>query len=254
MATNELLEAYEEGVLRLTLNRPRKRNALTRALLQGLQRTLEAHAGRADLRCALICGSGDQAFAAGGDLVDVGNVREREAAERFALEATAALDAVRRFPVPTLALLNGLAIGGGAELALACDMRIAAPHAQIGFVHANLNIVPAWGGGADLMRLVGHGKGIELLLSGRLVDAGEAQALGLINAIAPAGESLEACVERFVSSWRARPPHVLRAIKALALAERLAQPAAERVGDERERFVRTWIHADHWSIADRLLK
>jgi len=160
---SHLLRAYERGVLRVTINRPAKRNAVSREVLQELKAVFRAHAALDDLRLAVLGGAGELAFCAGADLVDLAEVREAEAAEAFAADATTALDAIRLFPVPTVAALNGVALGGGAELALACDMRVAAAHARIGFLHAQLNTSTAWGGGPDLARLVGYAKALELL-------------------------------------------------------------------------------------------
>src|SRR5512139_3850350 len=130
---SNLLRAYERGVLRVTINRAEKRNALSREVLRELRAVFETHARQDDLKLAIVAGAGELAFSSGGDLDDLGQVRDEEAAVAFAADATAALDAVRLFPVPTIAALNGIALGGGAELALACDMRIAAAHARIGF-------------------------------------------------------------------------------------------------------------------------
>lgn len=144
---SQLLRAYERGILRVTVDRPERRNALARETLRELKTVFEIHAAQPDLRLAVLSGAGELAFCSGGDLVDLDDVRDQEATEQFAAEATAALDAIRMFPVPTIAALNGLALGGGAELAVACDMRLAASHAGIGFVQATLNISTAWGGG-----------------------------------------------------------------------------------------------------------
>lgn len=251
---SDLLRTYERGILRVTLNRPAKRNALAMQTLRELRRLFEAHAELEDLRLAMIGGAGEAAFCSGGDLADLADVRTREATEAFAAEGTAALDAIRLFPVPTVALLNGLAIGGGAELALACDMRLAAPHARIGYVHANLNITAAWGGGADLTRLVGPALAMELVTTGRILSAEEARALGLVNQIAPTDVTLIDFAERFIEPMRERPPHVMSALKAQVVAERMARPVPDRRAGERDRFVDAWIHPAHWLVADEWLR
>src|SRR3970040_387681 len=159
------------GVLDVTLNRPEKRNALSRSLLGDLRRVFSEFAGADDLRVAVLRGAGDKSFAAGGDLRDLAQVRTREATRRMAEEAHDALDAIRGFPLPVVAALNGDALGGGAELALACDFRVAASHAHIGFIQGRLNIATAWGGGGDLMRLLGAAGALRLLAAGELLDA-----------------------------------------------------------------------------------
>jgi enoyl-CoA hydratase/carnithine racemase len=244
-----LQHACEQGILRVTINRPERRNALARETLAALREVFEMHADQPDLRLAIVSGSGDQAFCSGGDLVDLDQTRDLASAEAFADVGTAALDAIRRFPVPTVAVLNGAAIGGGAELAVACDMRIAAAHARIGFVQSTLNISTAWGGGADLTRLVGYARAIELLSTGDVLDAQAALVAGLVNRVAPEG-GLAVCVDAFVEPMRAREPGVMRAIKAQALAERWGIPTAERRAADQARFVATWASAAHWEAAD----
>ncbi|MCU0889735.1 MAG: enoyl-CoA hydratase/isomerase family protein [Rubritepida sp.] len=246
---SHLLRAYEHGILRVTVDRRERRNALARETLRELRVVFENHARQPDLRLAVISGAGEDAFCAGGDLVDLADTRDANAAERFASEGTAALDAIRLFPVPTIAALNGLAIGGGAELAVACDMRIASHTARIGFVQANLHISTAWGGGADLTRLVGYGRALELLATGTVLDAEDARAIGLVNRVGEEGAFVE-FVERFLDPMRSRRPEVMRALKAQALAERLGvAPPVRREGDQA-RFVETWVDPAHWAVAD----
>ncbi len=251
---SHLLRAYERGILRVTIDRPERRNALARETLRELRTVFEKHAQQPDLRLAIISGSGEQAFCAGGDLVDLDDTRDAASAEAFAVEGTTALDAIRLFPVPTLAALNGYAIGGGAELAVACDMRLAAAGARIGFVQATLQISTAWGGGADLTRLVGYGRAMELLAMGRILSAPEALAFGLVNRVAEADRPFIESVERFIDPLRERRPEVMRALKAQALAERLGVPTPQRRAGDQERFVETWAAPEHWQAAEGALR
>lgn len=250
----DLLRAYERGCLRVTLNRPEKRNAVSRATLRELKAVFDAHAGLDDLRLAVLGGAGEIAFCAGADLADLAGVRDEETTEGFAADAIAALDAVRLFPVPTVAVLNGAALGGGAELALACDMRLAAPHAGLGYIHAEIHTATAWGGGPDLARLVGYATAMELLASARVLAADEARTLGLVNHVAPAGADLLDFVDRFLEPMRERPPHVMRALKSQALAERFGWPVEVRREAEREHFVRVWLDPAHWMAVDARFK
>ena len=245
-----LLRAYERGCLRVTLNRPAKRNALSREMLRELKAVFDAHAALDDLRLAVLGGAGEDTFCAGADLADLAGVRDEETTERFLTDAMAALDAVRLFPVPTVAVLNGAALGGGAELALACDMRLAAAHATLGYVHAEIHAATAWGGGPDLARLAGYATAMELLASARVLPADEARALGLVNRVAPAGVDLFEFVDRFLEPMRERPPHVMRALKVQALAERFGWPVEVRREAEHERFVRAWLDPAHWAAVD----
>lgn len=244
-----LLRTYDRGVLRVTINRPGKRNALSREALRELRVVFAAHAAHADLRLALIAGAGEIAFCAGGDLVELAAVRAPEQAEALAAEGAAALDAIRAFPVPTVAALNGLALGGGAELALACDLRMAAPHARIGFTQARLNVSSAWGGGTDLMRAIGPAAALDLLATGRVLTAQEARNAGLVQHVAPPGGAFVDFVDRFADGLAERPPHVLRAFKSLTLAARLGASWETLRASEQEHFVRTWTDAAHWAAS-----
>jgi enoyl-CoA hydratase len=243
----------DTGVLRVMIDRAEKRNALSRALLAELREAFDGHAGDETLRVAVLTAAGNRNFAAGGDLRDLATIRTPEAAVEMAQQARAALDSVRRFPVPVVAALNGVALGGGAELAMACDLRIAAAHAGIGFVQGQLNISTAWGGGIDLMRLLGGARALAILGRGEVLGAEEAQTLGLVNAVAATDERFEDFVARFIAPLAHQAPQVMRAFKAQALAERLGMPRAEREAMEARLFSITWVHNDHWTAADRLL-
>jgi len=241
------------GVLDVTIDRPGKRNALSRPLLGELKRVFSEFAGADGLRVAVLRGAGDKSFAAGGDLRDLAQVRTREDTRRMAEEAHDALDAIRGFPVPVVAALNGDALGGGAELALACDVRVAASHAHIGFIQGRLNIATAWGGGADLMRLVGAARALHLLAVGELLDAAGARRLGLVDEVGAAGEPLQALIDRFIAPFLQQAPQVLRGFKALAAAIRKGLPGAEIREIETHHLVETWVHPDHWQAADKIL-
>jgi enoyl-CoA hydratase len=241
-------------VLAVAINRPAKRNALSRSLLRELKSVFSDFAGADGLRVAVLRGAGEKSFAAGGDLRDLAQVRTREDARRMADEAHDALDAIRRFPVPVVAALNGDALGGGAELAVACDFRVAASHAHIGFIQGRLNIATAWGGGEDLMRLVGAARALRLLAAGPLLDAAGAERLGLIDAVGPPGEPLQALIDRFIAPFLQQAPQVLRGFKAIATAMRKGLPGAEIREIETRHLVETWVHPDHWQAADKILQ
>jgi enoyl-CoA hydratase len=245
--------ASADGVLRVTIDRAEKRNALSRAVIDELRRIFEERATDETLRVAVLTAAGSQSFAAGGDLRDLAAIRTREDAAAMAAQARTGLDAIRHFPVPVVAALNGVALGGGAELAVACDLRIAAAHAGIGFVQGQLNISTAWGGGIDLMRLLGPARALAVLGRGEVLGAAQAHALGLIDAVAAADAPFDEFVARFLAPFARQAPQVMRAFKAQALAERLGQPRAEREAIETELFSITWAHDDHWAAADRFL-
>jgi enoyl-CoA hydratase/carnithine racemase len=147
-----------------------------------------------------------------------------------------------------VAALNGTALGGGAELAMACDLRLAAPAAELGFLQAELNVTTAWGGGIDLLAAVGPARALELLGTARRLSAHQALALGLVQELAPANEPFAEFVAAWVSRLTRRPARVLRAQKALAAAFR-ARLHADLSATETTGFVAAWTHADHWAAA-----
>lgn len=242
-----------DDVLRVTIDRPEQRNPLGTEVLVELRRAFTESADDVRLRAAVVTGAGEKSFAAGGDLKEFDKLRGTEDAERLWTHANEALRAVRAFPLPVVAALNGVALGGGAELAVACDFRIAAAHAAIGFVQGRMNICTGFGGGADLVALVGGQRALSILVRAEVLTSEQARAIGLVDEIAGAGESLEACVQRFLEPIRAHAPQVLRAFKTIAMDHRLSPGREQREQRERQAFVATWIHPDHWQASDRFL-
>ena len=253
MAYEFLKLADEDGILFVTIDRPDKRNALSQAVLAEIGRAFSAASVREDLIAAVLRGAGDRCFAAGGDLHEFDRLRSVDDARRIAIDSSAALDAVRSCPVPVIAALNGDAIGGGAELAVACDLRIAAAHARIAFVQGTMNISPAWGGGSDLCRVVGTAQALRLLCRADFVGAGEAEGLGLVEARCPREQNFDDFVRDFLTPIRARKPQVTRAFKALARASRENLPPAAVRELEVQQLISTWCHPDHWHAHDQVL-
>jgi enoyl-CoA hydratase len=249
---SDLQVIAEGGVLRVTINRPAKRNALSRSLLKELGEVFAASGSDQRLKAAVLRGSGELCFAAGGDLHELSAISTAKSAEAMASEVKASFDHIRRFPLPVIAALNGDAMGGGAELALACDMRIAASHARIGFVQGRINITTAWGGGVDLMRLVGPSVGLQLLCQGEMIPARKAAAQGLINWVADDGQTLDALEGDFLAPILRQGPQVLRAFKALAYAARSGASIGKLNQLETRLFSPLWIHEDHWRAVEKL--
>ena len=239
-------------VLRVMLNRPEKHNPLSRAILARLREVFAEAAEDSDLACAVLTGAGDRYFAAGGDLRDLAAVRAQADVRAMATEARAALDAVRSFPLPVVGLLNGDAIGGGAELALACDLRVMRDEAKIGYVHGRLAITSAWGGGPDLVTLVGPARALRMTSRCELIRAATALEWGLADAVAT-GDELEATLHEFIAPMLKQSANALRGCKAQALAARRGRSHDERRALEQDYFVDTWAHDDHWAAVDRIL-
>jgi enoyl-CoA hydratase/carnithine racemase len=249
---NGLLVNVDGDVLRLTVNRPKKSNALSLSLLDDLGTALREHRDL-PLKCATITGAGDRCFAAGGDLKELDAIRTTEQTQAMSERGHAALDEVRYFPVPVIGLLNGLALGGGAELAMACDLRIGTAKADLGLIQAQLSVTTAWGGGIDLINAIGNSAALAVLCSGRRIPAHEALQLRLYEAVCPADEDFAAFSAGFVKGYVDKSLNVLRGYKATSAARR------KRLQDElletaREQFVKAWVHDDHWQAAAKALK
>ena len=242
------IDSSDAGVVKVQINRPEQRNALSLQALDGLARAFEALRGEHGLKCAILTGAGDRCFAAGGDLNELSKYRTGEQAAQVSRTGRRALDAIRDCSFPVYAAINGHALGGGAELALACDFRISRESATIGFLQGKLNITTAWGGGADLLRILGPARGLELLLSSRVMTASEALQRGLIDQVVSVGEDLLDAVRAHAAQYLSKPPHLIRAFTRLARAARAAQQASMET-IELQTFVDTWVDDSHWAAA-----
>jgi enoyl-CoA hydratase/carnithine racemase len=204
-----------DGVVRLTISNPAKRNALDREILDALASLLPG----LDARCVVLTGAGS-IFSAGYDIGDLAPERlAEEAAELVAHPFQAALEALDAVAPPVVAALNGHAIGGGLELALACDLRVLSEDAVVGLPETRLGLVPDLGGSSRLPQVVGLGRAKELIMTGRVIGAADAERYGLANRVAPA-ERLDAVTQELVDELLACAPI------AVGLAKRLMDASA----------------------------
>lgn len=240
------------ALVTVIVDRETKRNALSRHLQDELGSTLDELADDDTIGLIVLTGAGDRSFVSGGDLKKLLEVRTRMAAIEMALHARSVLDRIRRFPAPVVAALNGDALGGGAELAAACDFRVLAAHARMAFVQGRHAISTAWGGGVDLMHLVGVSQALRLLTTCQYIEQVDGLAMGLYDRCATDPESLADVVAEFTAPMLEQPPNVLRTYKAMATAARMNadRPAVEAA--ELENFVNGWVHDDHWRALDRV--
>ncbi|MFY9343181.1 MAG: enoyl-CoA hydratase-related protein [Planctomycetota bacterium] len=183
-APRVLSERRDDAVL-LTLNAPERRNAIDQQMVDALHRVLDDLWHDESVAAVVITGAGDRAFAAGADIAQL-----RERSSRDALKAinSGIFNRIEEFPAPVIAAIKGFALGGGCELALACDLRVLGESAKLGQPEVKLGIIPAAGGTYRLPRLVGLGRARELIYTGRMVDAAEALRIGLANAVVPDAE------------------------------------------------------------------
>ena len=207
---NETIQlSQHDGVAIITLNRPDKLNALNADLLDALEHTLRQLQTDASVRVVVITGSGAKAFAAGADIAQL-HSQDAFTGRLFAERGQRVFSLIERFGVPVIAAVNGFALGGGCELAMACHLRFAADSAKFGQPEINLGIIPGYGGTQRLPRLVGMAKALELILSGEMVNAEEAHRIGLVNRVYPAAELLEQ-TRALATALAAKAPLALRA-------------------------------------------
>ncbi len=229
----------DQGLAVITINRPGARNAIAPQTMDQLG---QAIVGAKGALCLVIRGEGDKAFVSGGDLKELSALRTEEQAAAMAWRMRSLCDELANFPAPVVAALNGHAFGGGAEVAVSADIRVAADDIKIGFNQVSLEIMPAWGGAERLAALVGRGRALMLAGTGAVLTADQAEKVGLVDRVLPRAT--------FETEWRSL---------ARALANRPAGdikrvmsgvPASDAVAA----FASLWVSDEHWAAADRVMK
>ena len=207
---------YEKNgpIAYVTLNRPKVLNALNRATINELRAAFEDARDDSDVRGVILTGAGEKAFAAGADIAEIANntAVEAEAATR---RGQALTDLIENLGKPVIAAVNGFALGGGCELAMACSIRIAAESAKFGQPEVKLGVMPGYGGTQRMPRLVGRGRALKLILSGEIIDAAEAYRIGLVDELEPDAhviERAEAVLKKIIAN---APLSVKYAIEAV---------------------------------------
>jgi len=190
---SDLITRREGQTLILTLNRPERMNAVSMGLLQALLQALDDIESDPSIRVVILTGAGDRAFCAGADLKERRTMSEAQV-RRFLRDIRHAFSRLETLSRPTIAAVNGLALGGGCELALTCDIRVMSEHATMGLTETRLAIIPGAGGTQRLSRLVGKGRAKEMIFTGRKVPAGEALAIGLCERVAAPDQLLNECL------------------------------------------------------------
>ena len=230
-----LYTEVSDGIAVLTINRPEVRNAVNRQVQLDIRAALDAFRTDDDVQLVIVTGAGDKAFVAG---ADISQVRGYTLHTALASDLQRLYDDVEAFEKPTIAAVNGFALGGGCELAMACDIRIAADTARFGLPETNLSVLPAAGGTQRLARLVGTGRAIELILTGRLIKADEAERIGLVTSVVPSDELL-AKAREIAGQITAKGPLAIRLAK---LVIRSGMDADQRTGLVVERLAQALLY------------
>ncbi|RTR26484.1 enoyl-CoA hydratase-related protein [Deinococcus radiophilus] len=165
----------------LTVNRPKALNALNSDTITEIGQAVDLIAENAEISALIVTGGGDKAFVAGADIAELSEMNSVYMGRELSLGGQEVMQSLSNLPLPTIACIQGFALGGGLELALACDIRVASPRAKLGLPEASLGVIPGFGGTQRLPRLIGMGRALDLLLTGRQVGAEEALQMGLVN-------------------------------------------------------------------------
>lgn len=183
MEYTTLLTLLSEGIYTIAINRPDKLNALNKTVIEELSQAVDEVISNKNIKAAIITGSGPKAFVAGADISEFLSLDSKAGKELAERGQETVFSKIENSPKPILAAVNGFALGGGCELAMACHFRLASTNAKFGQPEVNLGLIPGYGGTQRLTQLVGKGKAMELMMTGAIIDADEAKSLGLVNEV-----------------------------------------------------------------------
>lgn len=239
----------EEGVLTFTIDRPEIRNAINDEVTEGLELLARQVKEDESIRLVIITGAGEQAFCSGGDLSVFHALRTEEQAYPMLKRVGDALYGIKTLPVPTIALINGTAVGGGCELATACDHRLVWTHAKGGFIQGRLAMTSGWGGGTYLFEAIQHSQAMKMVTEAVPYTADQLHAMGWATEIIES----EADIERFLVQMKKTLPEVHRAYKAMAIRKWEQAGLKARVDEEIRANAYLWAQDAHHEAVDRFL-
>jgi enoyl-CoA hydratase len=241
---DEILYRVEDCVAILTFNRPERRNALNWNSQEQFATIVNQISQNENIRVVIVTGAGNKAFASGGDLKELSSDMNPSDGERLNRIMGGALETLVRLRIPVIAAINGDAIGGGCEIATACDLRLAASNARFRFAQVQVGLTTGWGGTSRLVRLLGASRSSDLMLSARFFSVEEAYQMGFIHGIAPAGSNVLFEALNLASRIKELPGQALAATKSLIRAATY-MPAADVNQIESQLFNELWLSADH---------
>ncbi len=215
MEAPNILVKIENRIAIITLNRPQQLNALNHQLINNLNQELKKIKTNKNVKSIIITGSGEKAFVAGADIKEFAKFSIEEGKSLAKDGQKKLFDFIENFPIPVIAAINGFALGGGLELAMACHIRIASSNAKMGLPEVSLGVIPGYGGTQRLAQLVGKGKAIEMITTGRMIDANQAYNYRLVNNVVEAGELISKCKELCYQIAKNSPNAITAAIKSI---------------------------------------
>ena len=215
MALENIILEHEKGIATIFINRPEKLNALNRTTIQELHDILKLVEENPDVRVIIITGSGEKAFVAGADIAEFANFSADEGAQLSAHGQQILFDYIENMKTPVIAAINGFALGGGLELAMACHFRIASENAKMGLPETSLGVIPGYGGTQRLPQLIGKGRAMEMILTAGMIDAETAKVYGLVNHVVPQEEMFSTYMTIATRIMRNSPVAIGKAIEAV---------------------------------------
>ena len=239
----DLIHEAEGALSILKFNRKNVRNAINEEIMQGLSDALENLEASHELRAVILTGTGEEAFCSGGDLKWLQSFESREQGMGMSRRMQKILGRLSALPVPVIAVLNGYALGGGTEIAMACDVRIIEDHAYMSFKQARVGLMTGWGGGGRLLRAIGYSQAMELLTTCKELRPEDALKMGLANAVVAKGEGLR-FAKAMVKEISKSAPGAIRSLKELLLFG-LENRLDKTTGLESSLFADLWVSEDH---------
>ena len=215
MKYNNVLFETDNGITTITINRPNKLNALNRETINELHDAFEIAEADSNIKVIIVTGSGEKAFVAGADISEFADFNVKEGKELAAKGQEVLFDFIENLSTPVIAAVNGFALGGGLELAMACHFRVASNNAKMGLPEVSLGVIPGYGGTQRLPNLVGKGRAMEMIMTAGMIDANQALSYGLVNHVTSLEELMPLCQNIASKISRNSPVAIAAAIRAI---------------------------------------
>jgi enoyl-CoA hydratase len=215
MALQNIIVEHEKGIATITINRPEKLNALNKDTIQELHETIQLVDANPDVQVIILTGSGEKAFVAGADISEFAHFSSTEGAALAAKGQEILFDFIENLKTPVIAAVNGFALGGGLELAMACHFRIASDNAKMGLPEVSLGVIPGYGGTQRLPQLIGKGRAMEMIMTAGMIDAETAKNYGLVNHVVPQTELFATTMTIANKIMKNSPVAIAKAIEAI---------------------------------------